>query len=347
MDTRAPMLSVVVAVYDTAAYLRECLDSLFAQTFCDLEIIIVDDGSTDESPAIVAEYAAAYPDRTTVITRANGGLSDARNAGIAAARGKYVGFVDGDDHVSVEMFDRMCRCARASDADVVVCRMMGFDPESGAQSPYVEGPSAGYGVSLCENPSLMTVCSPSACDKIFRTSLFTGAGLFFPLGLAFEDLATTYSLFAHANRIEKVDEFLYFYRRSRGGSIMSSYAGHYEQLTDVLEIMYGRFAADGLFETFRSPIEQVALVQLILGRYADFFLYAPRSVKYSYIDQAFGHLDRHFPGWRKDEVLTRACPGRWLRTISTHRLALKAYVSLPRRIAQSLSWRLGMYSGGA
>ena len=335
----------MVPVYNIGPYLRQCLDSLLAQTLVDLEIIVVDDGSTDTSPAIIAEYAAAHPDTLSVVTKPNGGLSDARNAGIEIARGEYIGFVDGDDYVSTEMFDRMCGRAVSADADIVVCQMMGFDPESTEEYPYVEGPSRAYGVSLRENPALMTMCSPSACDKIFRTSLFSANGLAFPVGLAFEDLATTYSLFAHANRIEKVDEFLYFYRRHRSGSIMSSYAGHYEQLVHTLEIMYERFSADGLFETFREPIEEVALVQLILGRYADFFLYAPRSVKIAYVDGVFEHMERFFPGWRTGSVVKAMCGGWWLRTISTHRLALKLYVVLPTRIGQSLSWRLGMFSG--
>lgn len=344
---RTTTLSVIVPVYNTAHYLRQCLDSLLAQTFSDLEIIVVDDGSTDDSPSILAEYESAHPGRITIITKSNGGLSDARNVGIATARSDYIGFVDSDDYVSPDMFDRMCGLAQTTGADIVVCQMMGFNPTGDAEYPYVEGSCEDFGMNLLENPSLMTVCSPSACDKIFRRTLFTAWNLTFPVGLAFEDLATTYSLFAHANRIDKVGEFLYFYRRHRGGSIMSVYGGHYEELMHTLEIMYGRFTTDGLFETFREPIEEVALVQLILGRYADFFLYAPRSVKYSYIDGVFEHLDRFFPGWRGDSVLRSMCTGWWLRTISTDRLVLKMYASLPSRVALSLSSRLRMFSRGA
>lgn len=346
MAERSPMLSVIVSVYNVAPYLRECMDSLVAQTFADLELVVVDDGSTDDSPAIIAEYADAHAESIAVVRKANGGLADARNTGIAAARGEYVGFVDGDDHVAPEMFAHLCERARATDADIVVCQMMGFDPETGAQYPYVEGPIEGFGVDLRENPALMVSSSPSVCNKIFRKVLFTDTNLTFPVGLAFEDLATTYSLFAHANRIEKIDEFLYFYRRARGGSIMSSYGGHYDQLIDALEVMYRRFGDDGLFETYRAPIEKVALEQLILGRYPDFFLYAPRSAKSSYIDRVFEHLDRFFPGWEAGPVLGSMCTSWWLRTISAHRLALKLYTALPTRVALSLSWRLRMFASG-
>ena len=101
----------------------------------------------------------------------------------------------------------------------------------------------------------------------------------FPEGLLFEDLATVYPLFARANRIEKVDEFLYFYRRARVGSTMSSYGRHFEQLPRALEIMYERFSAAGPFKVLREPILEVAVVHLLLGRYADFFPYAPFAIR--------------------------------------------------------------------
>jgi len=335
------MLSVVVPVYNTAPYLRQCVDSLVAQSFRDLEIIVVDDGSTDGSARIVAEYARAN-DSIVVIRKPNGGLADARNHGIAVAQGEYVGFVDSDDRVSPEMFQHMCECARATDADVVVCRMVGFDAESDAERPSPEGPIAGFGLSLKENPSLLVGSSPSVCNKIFRKSLFTEHRLFFPVGLAFEDLATTYSLLAHANRIEMAEKSVYFYRRARGGSIMGSF-GCYGDLTRALEMMYERFTSDDLFETFRDPIMEVAFAHLILGRYADFLPYAPWAAKSAYVDRVFEHLDRHFPGWKHSAIVRRACTSRWQRGISTHRLLLKLYSALPARLAIALSQRLGMF----
>jgi len=346
MPHHSPLLSIIVPVYNTSSYLRECVDSLLAQSLDDLEIVAVDDGSTDDSPRILAEYATAYPGRFRLLTKANGGLADARNHGIAAATGEYVGFVDADDYVSPKMFSLMCDRASTTGADIVVCKMMGFDPESGAEFPYEEAPSEAFAASLSESPSLLVKNSPSVCNKIFRRKLFTEHDLHFPVGLAFEDLATTYSLFAHANRMEKVDEFLYFYRRARGGSIMSTFGAHYEELMCALEIAYERFSADEVFDRYRDQLEAVALEHLILGRYADFFLHAPAAVKSAYIDRVFKHLDRHFPEWEGGPVLRSMCTSWWLRIISAHRLLLKLYTALPARVALSLSWRLRMFANG-
>jgi len=346
MEQHTPFLSVIVPVFNTEAHVRECLDSLLAQSFGDLEIVIVDDGSTDASSGIVADYAARH-DNVTAIRKDNGGLADARNHGIAAALGLYVGFVDADDHVAPDMFGRMCEAARRADADIVVCKMMGFDPESGAEIPYEEAPAGLFGASLKDSPEILVRTSPSACNKIFRRSLFAENGLLFPVGLSFEDLATTFPLFAAANRIVKVDEFLYFYRRSREGSITSVYGAHYEDLSRALEVMYERFSARGAFDGFREQLLEVALVHLLFGRYADFFLHAPFSAKSPYIDEVFRHLDAHFPGWRQSEVLWQlTSKSRWLRAISTSATLLKVYSALPARVGQSLDWRLGMFTGG-
>ncbi len=103
-----PKISIIVPIYKVERYLRECLDSIFGQTFGDWECILVDDGSPDECPRICDEYAARDP-RFHVIHRANGGLSAARNSGLREARGEYIGFVDSDDWIAPQMFERLYR----------------------------------------------------------------------------------------------------------------------------------------------------------------------------------------------------------------------------------------------
>ena len=345
MTREAPKVSIIVPVYNTAPYLRQCLSSLVDQSLCDIEIILVDDGSTDESLQILAECAKAH-DNVVLVPATHGGPAATRNRGIAAACGEYLAFVDSDDYVSPEMFERLTQRADSTDADIVICSMMGFDDATGEEYPYPEGSSGGFGVALAENPSLMVEVSPSPCNKIFRRTLLAGLDPVFPTDLLFEDLATTYLLFSRANRLEKVERFLYFYRRTRSGSTMSSHDRRFEQLPSALEVMYGRFAADGRFESLREVILEVAIAHLIAGRYADFFPYAPRATTSSYIDSAFSHLDRYFPGWTRDQATRRACPGWWLRTITTHRMLLKAFAALPPRLALALTRRLRMFWTG-
>lgn len=103
----AKKVSVVVPVYNTEAFLVDCLDSLVNQTLDEIEIVVVNDGSPDGSQAIIDDYAARYPDKIVALSKPNGGLGSARNAGIARATGRYIGFVDSDDFVEPDMYQHL------------------------------------------------------------------------------------------------------------------------------------------------------------------------------------------------------------------------------------------------
>lgn len=120
MKNNHPLVSILVPVYNVELYLRQCLDSLKKQSLTDIEIICVNDGSTDGSLDILNDYAST-DNRIKIINKRNGGLPSARNAGLDAATGEYVGFVDGDDFVEPDMFKKLYLAAKHEKADIVVC----------------------------------------------------------------------------------------------------------------------------------------------------------------------------------------------------------------------------------
>ena len=113
-------VSVIVPVYNVEAYLERCLDSLVKQTLEEMEIIVVNDGTKDNSQAIIDRYAAAYPQKVISLIKENGGLSDARNYGIPYAHGEYIGFVDSDDYLNVTMYQKLYDRADETDSVIVV-----------------------------------------------------------------------------------------------------------------------------------------------------------------------------------------------------------------------------------
>ena len=124
-EIEKPLISVVVPVYNVENYMRKCIDSLLNQTLSNIEIILVDDGATDTSPKICDEYARKHS-CIRVIHKQNGGLGSARNAGMKAARGKYIGFVDSDDYVSVKMYETLWNLAETNEADCAYCEFTRF-----------------------------------------------------------------------------------------------------------------------------------------------------------------------------------------------------------------------------
>ena len=113
-------VSIIVPVYNVQDYLPKCLDSLLAQTYKNIEIIVVNDGSPDDSQRVIDEYAAR-DSRIVAVSKPNGGLSDARNFGMQYAQGEYIGFVDGDDYVEPDMYEKMLTKAKQEDSDIVEC----------------------------------------------------------------------------------------------------------------------------------------------------------------------------------------------------------------------------------
>ena len=114
-------VSIIVPIYNVEKYLSKCLDSLVNQTLADIEIIIVNDGSPDNSYKIVKDYLKKYPDKIKYYEKSNGGQGSARNLGLTKATGEYVGYVDSDDYVNLTMYEKMYQKAKKTDADIVMC----------------------------------------------------------------------------------------------------------------------------------------------------------------------------------------------------------------------------------
>ena len=213
-----PYVSIIVPVYNTSKYLRRCIDSIIVQSLEEIEIILVDDGSTDGSYNICEEYAN-NDSRIAVIHKENGGLSSARNAGIKIANGEYIGFIDSDDTVDKNMYLHMYRAAMEHQGDVVCCgrydyyddlRKKGLAP----QKNEVISPEDCVGRIL-----IWDGMDSSACDKLFHKRLFECYN--FPDGKLSEDVAVMYKIILAGTRIVLISERLYCYHH-RNNSITTS-----------------------------------------------------------------------------------------------------------------------------
>ncbi|MCG2807203.1 MAG: glycosyltransferase [Coriobacteriia bacterium] len=339
---RTPAISVIVPVYNVERYLPACLDSLLVQSFDYFEILIIDDGSTDDSAALLARYAEDHPTRIRTFSKPNGGLGDARNFGIDRARGEYLSFVDSDDTVEPTMLQELHACAQNSDSELVLCGIRSFADRT--FEPYLPEPDMSvFGNSFAEEPRLLYRVDASACDKLYSRDLFVRTGIRFPVGLAFEDLPTVYSLLPAANRVEKVDRPLYNYRQHREGSISSAYGDRYLELVEGFRRLVAHYKGEGLFERNADALLRLHLTHLIAGRYPDLFLRADDRARSGFIREVFGVLDGAFPGWRTSRVCRDLWPSPTLRFVSTHGAALGWYARLPERAYLGILRRLGAF----
>lgn len=217
MPYEKPLLSIIVPVYDVERYLPKCLDSILAQTFTDFELILVDDGSPDNCPAL-CDAAAAKDARIRVIHQKNGGLSAARNAGLDAARGGWIGFVDSDDYIAPEMYEAMYHAVQSTGADLALCDYAEVD-EAGApcQSMHIRLEKKDFtGRDLLKNATDSTI--QPAWNKLYRRDVF--AQLRYPEGKLNEDLFLIPEICLNTQKAVVVPKALYYYVQ-RGGSIMN------------------------------------------------------------------------------------------------------------------------------
>jgi glycosyltransferase involved in cell wall biosynthesis len=214
----APLVSVVVPVYNVRDYVTACLTSLVGQTHTDLELLVVDDGSTDGSGEVAAGVVAADR-RARVIRTPNQGLAAARDEGLAVAQGEFVVFVDSDDWVSPVFVECLVAGARRFGADIAHCGHWEVLGERRVARPITttSGESCLPGQAL-RRMLLGQGGHLAAWNKIYRTRLFRDAGVCYPAGRLYEDAFTTYRLLHAANRVAYLPDLLYCYRR-RPGSI--------------------------------------------------------------------------------------------------------------------------------
>lgn len=220
-----PLISVIVPVYRVEAYLERCVKSILSQTYENLEVILVDDGSPDQCPAI-CDACAEKDARMKVIHQENKGLSGARNAGIDAASGEYLAFVDSDDYVSPHFIEELYQLLQDTGCAIGQCRFSYVKGDGLVE----EGDSAFCiyrGESLMEQlygPEEKATCFVVAWNKLYRAELFKETGIRYPEGRIHEDEATTYRLFHEAKKLAFLDRALYGYYTENGGSITSVFS---------------------------------------------------------------------------------------------------------------------------
>lgn len=203
-----PLLSVIVPIYKVEKYLEECVDSILAQIYPNIEIILVDDGSPDRCGEICDRYAARYPNKIKVIHKENGGLSSARNAGLDAALGQYIGFVDSDDMILPNMYAEMTEAMNKFEVDIVSSEFYAWN-EGHKVSAYKGKAFIGrsdYALSLCFNWSL----DMSVVTKLYRRSAI--GDLRFHVGLTNEDFPFICELYLKRLPIHVMNKGYYLYR---------------------------------------------------------------------------------------------------------------------------------------
>lgn len=242
MGNSEPLISVIVPVYKVEKYLDRCVLSIVNQTYKNLEIILVDDGSPDACPAMCDRWAEK-DSRIKVVHKENGGLSDARNAGMSVAKGEYIGFVDSDDYVSFDMYERLLCNLEENGSDISCCGIKMVWDDGGER---IMTPDGNYVLDNLQ--ALKSLIVEDRLKQVVWNRLYkreTVAGIPFPVGKYHEDVFWSYKAISRASKVSTVAAPCYFYVQ-RDDSIMgTSYSEKrldaveaYEERADFMAINY-------------------------------------------------------------------------------------------------------------
>lgn len=291
-------LSVVIPVYNVEKYLRRCIESVILPGRTDYEIIIVNDGSTDSSPAIAREYAEKYPALIRLISTPNGGLGHARNTGLDAAAGDYVLFLDSDDRLSPGALDELLAITDGS-FDILIFDHVSVTEDDKALKINHGCDRAGE-FSLTEYPELL-LQPPNACVKLFRRSLF-GDDIRFPGRMWFEDLYTIPKLYLRAARIRYLPKVWYEYLMRAGSITNSASIGRNAEIITAVNEVIGYYKANGQYERYALQIEYMAIYHELITSTTRVNLIDPNC---DLQDKLLDDYTAKFPNYRQNPYVQR------------------------------------------
>jgi glycosyltransferase involved in cell wall biosynthesis len=268
---RRPVVSVVVPTYDVAAFLPECLDSLLGQSYRDLEIVVVDDGSTDGSGAIADEHAT-HDARLHVVHTENRGLGAARNVGVRHVSGDYLAFLDSDDVLPSDAYAAMVARLETSGSDFVSASFVRWEDGELTEPPWMRRlhSPARVGIGADDHPEILG--DVLAWDKLFRRSFWDAAGLDWPEGIRYEDQPTTTKAFLRG-RFDVVPDVVYHWRIRTDGSSITQQRSSVQDLADRIETKRMSLAvvrAEG-----STPVQEMFVDRVLAGDMWRYFTEIP------------------------------------------------------------------------
>ena len=247
----APKISIIIPVYNVEKYVGKCLSSLVDQTFTDFEIIAVNDGSRDDSLDILRRFEERY-DFVKVIDQKNGGIANARNNGLAAARGEYVCFVDSDDYVGPTYLEELYNACVDTGSDISCCYYYFHFVENNFLFEY---PFRCRGIFKPEEAMkklLRDVQIQSLVwNKMYKRSLFTDYDIKFPT-MCFEDMAIANKVFANANQIVVLDRPLYYYNQHPSSTLATMNADKINDFIRAIAMVRISLEKNGLYEKYKK-----------------------------------------------------------------------------------------------
>ena len=312
-----PKVSVIVPIYNVEKYLEKCINSLLSQTLEDIQIILVNDGSKDNSGNIAKECEKNNKNRIIYVEKENGGLSDARNYGLKYATGDFIAFLDSDDYIEKNAYEEMYNKAIEENADYVECDFIWEFPNKirvDKQYPYKN------------KKEMLSFVRVVAWNKLIKSQLITDNNLEFPKGLRYEDVEFTYKLIPFINKFAYVDKpFIHYVQRE--GSIANVQNERTAEIFTVLDNVIEFYKKNNIYEKYRDELEYNYARYLLCSSLKRMCKIKDKTIREKLLTESWKRLNSNFPNWKENVILKTVNIGKnkYMRTVnkSTYKIYSK------------------------
>ena len=320
-----PKVSVVIPAYNAENYLAKCLESILNQTLQDFEIIIINDGSTDGTGAVIERYAAENPGKLRTLTVENGGQGRARNLGIAMTTGDYISFVDADDYIDADMLQVMYTAAVENDADLVTCNYLYGEEPDGYETVVPKVAS--------DQRDMFIDPDVSPCNKLYRGTMLRDHPMVrFPEGLFYEDTAFYFMYIPYVKKLVSVQKPFYHYVIHGNSSVHGQQGKRVVQIFPVMDAMVDYFKKIDLYEEYRDEIEYAYSKILLCSSMGRICQVPERAVRKAAMKQTLRQLRQNFPDYRQNKYL-HGIKGKYMKYVAGWNIGL----------CSTLMFRLGIH----
>ena len=314
-----PKVSVIVPFYNVGPYIEKCLDSLVNQTLEDIEIILVNDGSQDNSDQKVKQYQIKYPYKIKCYEKPNGGLGDARNYGINYATGEYIAFLDSDDYIEPTMYEEMYQMAKQENADMVECDFWWEYPKKKRED---------IGTEYLNQKDMMEKARVVAWNKLIKTEIYQNyPKARFSVGLRYEDVEGFYKILPYINKVAYVRKcFVHYIQRQ--GSISNTQNKRNEDIFKVLDNTIDYYKHNNLYDEFKEQLEYIYARYLLCSSFLRIVKIKDKNIKNELLNKTWENLNSKFPNWKKNKILNEHKSMKNLYIKSVNSFTFKIYAKI-------------------
>lgn len=304
-----PKVSVIVPFYNVEKYIRKCLDTLVNQTLEDIEIILVNDGSKDNSAAIVKEYLKLYNDKLVYLEKENGGLSDARNYGIPYAKGEYIAFLDSDDYIEYDMYEKMYELAKKEQSDMVECDFYWEFPNKTKKS---------IGAIYKNKKEMLEKVRVVAWNKLIKREILQESKIQFPVGYRYEDVEFTYKLIPYLNKISFLKKECIHYIQ-RPASISNSQNEKNKDMLIILKHVIDYYKEKNIYEEYKDELEYIYTKYLLCSSFLRLLKIKDKKIRKEMVKLNWKDLNTQFPHWKENKILNqnKSLRNLYMRTVNS------------------------------